>query len=196
MPPYAVLLKPSPQTPLTGERLVRAFHAAGVPSDVVQCLHLSPNLVARAVQHPRVGFVSFTGSVAGGRAVEQAATASATATSSATPDEGIFPLSFKGVALELGGKDPAYVREDADLEYTVEQLVDGAFFNSGQSCCSIEVSCDRHFLGVFVGCGGGGLGFWISAGGWWLVLGTWYLVDSLLEWDAMACIAWPRVEHA
>jgi hypothetical protein len=130
----------------------------------VQCLHLSPNLVARAVQHPRVGFVSFTGSVAGGRAVEQAATASATATSSAIPSEGIFPLSFKGVALELGGKDPAYVREDADLEYTVEQLVDGAFFNSGQSCCSIEVSCHCQFLGgCYVCC------VWWS--GWWLMPG-------------------------
>jgi acyl-CoA reductase-like NAD-dependent aldehyde dehydrogenase len=116
--------------------------------------------------------VSFTGSVAGGRAVEQATTASATATSSATHAEGIFPLSFKGVALELGGKDPAYVREDADLEYTVEQLVDGAFFNSGQSCCSIEVSCDCYF-GLFVGFGSLGFVFCVLVGGWWALVGTW-----------------------
>ncbi|KAG5643914.1 hypothetical protein DXG03_009486 [Asterophora parasitica] len=118
-----VLLKPSPQTPLTAERLADAFTAAGLPENVLTVLHLTPELTKRAVQDPRVQFVSFTGSVQGGRAVEQAAVAA---------------QGFKGVALELGGKDPAYVREDADLEYTVGELVDGAFFNSGQSCCSIE----------------------------------------------------------
>lgn len=119
----AVLLKPSPQTPLTAERFVAALHAAGVPADVVQVLHLSPELTSHAVAHPAVDFVSFTGSVAGGHAVEKAA---------------VDAKGFKGVALELGGKDPAYVRPDADLDYTVAELVDGAFFNSGQSCCAIE----------------------------------------------------------
>ncbi|KAG5637877.1 hypothetical protein H0H81_002840 [Sphagnurus paluster] len=119
----AVLLKPSPQTPVTAERFAAALVRAGVPEGVIQVVHLSPELTTRVVQHPAVDFVSFTGSVVGGRAVAQAAAAAS---------------GFTGVGLELGGKDPAYVREDADLDYTVAELVDGAFFNSGQSCCSIE----------------------------------------------------------
>jgi acyl-CoA reductase-like NAD-dependent aldehyde dehydrogenase len=82
----AVLLKPSPQTPLAGERFASALHAAGVPADLMQVLHLSPALVAKAVQHPKVDFVIFTGSVAGGRAIGQAAVAAD---------------GFKGVALEV-----------------------------------------------------------------------------------------------
>ncbi|CAL1702424.1 unnamed protein product [Somion occarium] len=119
----AVTLKPSPQTPLTAERFALALTQAGVPADVIQVVHLSPELTSFAASHPQVDFVSFTGSVPGGRSVEQAAVAG----------EG-----FKGVGLELGGKDPAYVRPDADLDYTVAELVDGAFFNSGQSCCAVE----------------------------------------------------------
>ncbi|KAH8105450.1 succinate semialdehyde dehydrogenase [Cristinia sonorae] len=119
----AVLFKPSPQTPLTAERLALALTRAGVPEDIIQALHLTPALTTFAVQHTAVDFVSFTGSVVGGEAVEKAA---------------VEAKGFKGVALELGGKDPAYVRPDADLEYTAEQLVDGALFNSGQSCCAIE----------------------------------------------------------
>ncbi|KAI0067784.1 succinate semialdehyde dehydrogenase [Artomyces pyxidatus] len=119
----AVLLKPSPQTPFTAERFALALTRAGVPGDVIQVLHLSPALATYAVQHPLVDFVSFTGSVVGGQAVEKAA---------------VEAPGFKGVALELGGKDPAYVRADADLDYTAAELVDGAFFNSGQSCCAVE----------------------------------------------------------
>jgi len=119
----SVLLKPSPQTPLTAERFALALTRAGVPEDIIQVVHLSPSLTSFAVQHSAVDFVSFTGSVVGGRAVEQAAVAA---------------KGFKGVALELGGKDPAYVRADADLNYTVPELVDGAMFNSGQSCCAVE----------------------------------------------------------
>jgi len=119
----SVLLKPSPQTPLTAERFVLALHRAGFPQDLIQVVHLSPELTAKAVKHPSVNFVSFTGSVAGGKAIAEAAVAAD---------------GFKGVALELGGKDPAYVREDADLKYTVAELVDGALFNSGQSCCAVE----------------------------------------------------------
>ncbi|KAG6889642.1 hypothetical protein C0995_015757 [Termitomyces sp. Mi166 len=118
-----VLLKPSPQTPVTAEQFASALIKAGLPKDVVQVTHLSLELARYVVRSPRVEFVSFTGSVKGGREVGRAAA------------EGD---GFKGVALELGGKDPAYVREDADLEYTVPELVDGAFFNSGQSCCAIE----------------------------------------------------------
>ncbi|KAG9312587.1 Aldehyde/histidinol dehydrogenase [Chiua virens] len=119
----AVLLKPSPQTPLVAERFVDMLHKAGVPQDLVQVLHLSPSLTTYVVQHALVDFVSFTGSVVGGQAVERAA---------------VEASGFKGVALELGGKDPAYVRPDADLQYAVAELVDGAMFNSGQSCCAIE----------------------------------------------------------
>ncbi|KAH9064100.1 succinate semialdehyde dehydrogenase [Lactarius vividus] len=119
----AVLLKPSPQTPLTAERLALALHRAGLPENVIQVLHLSPPLTTFVVQHPLVNFISFTGSVTGGHSVEKAA---------------VEAPGFKGVALELGGKDPAYVRADADLAYTVAELADGAFFNSGQSCCAVE----------------------------------------------------------
>ncbi|KAI0274730.1 succinate semialdehyde dehydrogenase [Gloeopeniophorella convolvens] len=119
----AVLLKPSPQTPLTAERMALALQRAGLPEDVFQVLHLSPSLATFAIQHPLVKFVSFTGSVIGGQAVEKAA---------------VEASGFKGVALELGGKDPAYVRADADLAYTAAEIVDGAFFNSGQSCCAVE----------------------------------------------------------
>ncbi|KAF7289958.1 Succinate semialdehyde dehydrogenase [Mycena indigotica] len=119
----AVLLKPSPQTPLSAEILADSLVHAGFPKDLIIPLHLTPELTTQAVQHPLVDFVSFTGSVAGGRAVEKAA---------------VGAPGFKGVALELGGKDPAYIRADADLEYTVAEIVDGALFNSGQSCCAVE----------------------------------------------------------
>ncbi|KAI0338180.1 succinate semialdehyde dehydrogenase [Trametopsis cervina] len=124
-----VILKPSPQTPLAGERFVNALLSAGVPQGVIQILHLTPALTQHVAAHPLVNFVSFTGSVMGGKGVERAAV------EATTPDGSI---GFKGVGLELGGKDPAYVRPDADLVYTVAELVDGAFFNSGQSCCAIE----------------------------------------------------------
>ena len=119
----SILLKPSPQTPEAAERIASALVAAGVPSNVVQVLHMSPELTSFVVKHPSIDFVSFTGSVPGGRSVEQAA---------------VEAEGFKGVALELGGKDPAYVRPDAELEYTVGELVDGALFNSGQRCCAVE----------------------------------------------------------
>ncbi|EPS94294.1 hypothetical protein FOMPIDRAFT_101659 [Fomitopsis schrenkii] len=118
----SVILKPSPQTPLAAERFALAWTRAELPTDLLQVAHLSPELTAFAVSHPKVDFVSFTGSVVAGKAVAQAAAGS----------------GFKGVGLELGGKDPAYVRADAKLDYTVAELVDGAMFNSGQSCCAIE----------------------------------------------------------
>jgi acyl-CoA reductase-like NAD-dependent aldehyde dehydrogenase len=77
--------------------------------------------VGRIIHDPRIGFVAFTGSVEGGHAVQRAAAE-----------------RFIGTTLELGGKDPAYVRADAFLESTIENLVDGVFFNSGQSCCAVE----------------------------------------------------------
>ncbi|KLO11966.1 ALDH-like protein [Schizopora paradoxa] len=119
----AVILKPSPQTPLTAERFQTALERAGLPKGVMQAVHMSPELTNHAVQSKLVSFVSFTGSVPNGKSIEKVA---------------VNADSFKGVALELGGKDPAYVRPDVDLEYTVNELVDGAFFNSGQSCCAVE----------------------------------------------------------
>jgi acyl-CoA reductase-like NAD-dependent aldehyde dehydrogenase len=116
-----VLLKHSSQTPLCAERYAEAARAAGLPEGVFQYLHLSHDQVERTIADPRVDFVAFTGSVAGGHAVVDAA-------------RGRFIQS----GLELGGKDPGYVREDADLAQAAESLVDGAFFNSGQSCCGIE----------------------------------------------------------
>lgn len=117
----SVILKHSSQTPLVAELFQQAFDAAGLPKGVFQSLHLDHAATLRLVAAPQIDFVAFTGSVAGGHAVQQAAS-----------------TRFIGVGLELGGKDPAYVREDADLASAIENLVDGAFFNSGQSCCGIE----------------------------------------------------------
>ena len=117
----AVLLKHSAQTPLCAERFAECFREAGLPAGVFQAVHLSHALTERAIRDPRVDFVAFTGSVAGGHAVQRAA-----------------GERFIGTGLELGGCDPAYVRHDADLAHAVENLVDGAFFNSGQSCCGIQ----------------------------------------------------------
>ncbi|MEP5719867.1 MAG: aldehyde dehydrogenase family protein, partial [Alphaproteobacteria bacterium] len=117
----AVVLKHATQTPLCGERIARAFEAAGAPDGLFQVLHLTHDQTARVVASPEIDFVAFTGSVPGGAAMEQAAAG-----------------RFIGIGLELGGKDPAYVRADADLAHAVENVTDGAFFNSGQSCCGIE----------------------------------------------------------
>src|SRR5207302_326473 len=117
----AVILKHSHQTPLCAERFAEAFAAAGLPAGVFQYLHLDHADTERIIASEEVDFVAFTGSVAGGHAVQRAAAG-----------------RFVGTGLELGGKDPAYVRADADLGHAVENLVDGAFFNSGQSCCAIE----------------------------------------------------------
>ena len=117
----AVVLKHSAQTPLCAERFLEAFASAGVPAGVFQYLHLSHADTARLMGDARVASVCFTGSVAGGRAVV-AATAS----------------GFATAGLELGGKDPAYVRADANLAHAVDTLTDGAFFNAGQSCCGIK----------------------------------------------------------
>jgi acyl-CoA reductase-like NAD-dependent aldehyde dehydrogenase len=117
----AVILKHSNQTPLCAERFDEAFKAAGLPEGVFQYLHCSHDQAAAMIASDAVDFVAFTGSVAGGHAVVKAAAG-----------------RFINAGLELGGKDPAYVRHDADLAHAVENLVDGAFFNSGQSCCGIE----------------------------------------------------------
>lgn len=117
----SVVLKHAPQTQIVAERFAEALQAAGLPDGVFQLLHLRDAEASAVAADGRVDHVAFTGSVRTGRVVQQAVS-----------------HRFIGVGLELGGKDPAYVRQDADLAHTVENLVDGAFFNSGQSCCGIE----------------------------------------------------------
>ena len=117
----SVILKHATQTLLVGERFAEAFRLAKLPEGLFQNLVLNHGQTAAIIGSGRVQQVNFTGSVAGGRAMESAASG-----------------HFLGMGLELGGKDPAYVRSDADLSHSVENLVDGSFFNSGQSCCGIE----------------------------------------------------------
>lgn len=116
-----VLLKHATQTLLVGERLARAFHSVGVPEGVLQNVFLDHATTSALIAEQAFDFVNFTGSVGGGRAMEQAAAG-----------------TFTGLGLELGGKDPGYVMEDADLDAAVESLIDAAMFNSGQCCCGIE----------------------------------------------------------
>jgi len=116
-----VVLKHATQTLLVGERMARAFHSAGVPEDVFQNLFLSHDVTNERIAGKAFDCVNFTGSVAGGQAMERAAAG-----------------TFTPVSTELGGKDPGYVMEDADLDAAVETLIDGAMFNSGQCCCGIE----------------------------------------------------------
>jgi acyl-CoA reductase-like NAD-dependent aldehyde dehydrogenase len=116
-----VILKHSAQTPLCGERFAECLQAAGLPAGVFQVLHASHEDTDRVIRDPRIDFVAFTGSVAGGHAVQRAAAS-----------------RFIGVGLELGGCDPVYVRPDANLAHAIENIVDGAYFNSGQSCCGLQ----------------------------------------------------------
>jgi acyl-CoA reductase-like NAD-dependent aldehyde dehydrogenase len=117
----SVVLKHASQTLLVGERLAQAFHAAGVPEDVFQNVVLDHATTEHLIQNRAFNFVNFTGSVGGGVAMEKAAAG-----------------TFTGLGLELGGKDPGYVRADADLDAAVDSLMDGAMFNAGQCCCGIE----------------------------------------------------------
>ncbi|KKZ65463.1 NAD-dependent aldehyde dehydrogenase [[Emmonsia] crescens] len=118
----AVILKPSPQTPTVVEQIASIFHEAGLPQDVLQYFHCgSPVDIESIVRSPLIDHICFTGSVAGGLAVQKAAAD-----------------RIVNVGLELGGNDPAYVRSDVDLSWAAEEIVDGAIFNSGQSCCAIE----------------------------------------------------------
>jgi acyl-CoA reductase-like NAD-dependent aldehyde dehydrogenase len=130
----AVILKHAAQTLLVGDRFQRAVDAAGLPAGLFKNLVLTHERTAAILAARGVDQVNFTGSVAGGRAIEAAAAG-----------------GFLGVGLELGGKDPGYVRADADIAHAVETLVDGAFFNSGQSCCGIErIYVDRTIYADFV----------------------------------------------
>lgn len=116
-----VILKHAAQTLKVGEHLAEAFQAAGIPHDVFQNVVLSHDVTSKLISERMFNFVNFTGSVAGGKAMEQAAAG-----------------TFTAISTELGGKDPGYVREDANIDAAVATLVDGAMFNSGQCCCGIE----------------------------------------------------------
>ncbi|MBO6542450.1 MAG: aldehyde dehydrogenase family protein [Alphaproteobacteria bacterium] len=116
-----VMLKHASQTPLVGERLAEAFKFAGVPEDVFCNVFLDHETTSALIAERSFGFVNFTGSVKGGVEMERAAAG-----------------TFTGMGLELGGKDPGYVMEDADLDAAVETLIDAAMYNSGQCCCGIE----------------------------------------------------------
>ena len=129
-----VILKHSDQTPLCAELIDRAFRDAGAPRGVFQYLHASHDITRRLIGAPEIGYVSFTGSARGGRLVEESAAG-----------------RFIGVGLELGGNDPAYVRDDANLDAAADALVDGAFFNAGQSCCGIQrIYVSRGVYDAFV----------------------------------------------
>ena len=118
----SVILKPSPQTPTIVEHITSIFEEAGLPKNVIQYFHSgSPSTIESIVKNPKVALVCFTGSVAGGLGVQKAASD-----------------RIVNVGLELGGKDPAYIRSDVDVAWAAEEIVDGAIFNSGQSCCSLE----------------------------------------------------------
>jgi len=117
----AVMLKHASQTPLVGERLAKAFHSVGIPRDIFQNVFLDHDTTSALISDRAFDFINFTGSVSGGVAMEKAAAG-----------------TFTGIGLELGGKDPGYVMEDANLDAAVETLIDGAMFNSGQCCCGIE----------------------------------------------------------
>tara|TARA_B110000261_G_scaffold140175_1_gene160046 strand:+ start:330 stop:1706 length:1377 start_codon:yes stop_codon:yes gene_type:complete len=133
----SVILKHSAQTPLCAEQLYQSAKKT-LPKDVFNFLHLNHKDSLKIVSDKRINFVSFTGSVKAGYDVQKAT-----------------HNKFIDMTLELGGKDPAYARYDCDLEKTVENLVDGSFFNSGQSCCGIErIYVDEkiynNFLELFV----------------------------------------------
>ncbi len=117
----AVVLKHASQTLLAGERMVEAFTKAGIPADLFQNVFLDHDTTSALIAGNNFGFVNFTGSVGGGQQMERAAAG-----------------TFTGVGTELGGKDPGYVMDDADLDAAVDTLIDAAMFNSGQCCCGIE----------------------------------------------------------
>ena len=125
----AVMLKAAAQTLLTGEIMAEAFHASGVPADIFQNVVLDHAGTEALIGARSFGFVNFTGSVMGGQAIERAAAG-----------------TFTSLGLELGGKDPGYVMDDADLDWAVDVLMDGAMFNSGQCCCGIERVYVHHSL--------------------------------------------------
>ena len=129
-----VILKHSSQTPLCAEQLFDAATKASLPKNIFQFLHLDHSSTSKVISDNRINHVLFTGSVSGGREIKKS-----------------IGTRFIGAGLELGGKDPAYVRSDCNLEHAIENLVDGSYFNSGQSCCGIErIYVDEKIYNKFV----------------------------------------------
>ena len=130
----AVILKHAAQTLLVGERFQMAFDKVGLPAGLFQNIVLSHAQTEALLASGAIDHCNFTGSVAGGKVIEKAAAG-----------------TFTSLGLELGGKDPAYVRADAKLDHAIENLVDGAYYNSGQCCCGIErVYVDEKVYDDFV----------------------------------------------
>jgi len=128
-----IILKHSSQTPLCAEQLNKAIEEANLPEGVFQFLHLDHSSTSKIISDYRIDHVLFTGSVSGGKEVKKA-----------------IGQRFINAGLELGGKDPAYVRKDCNLNHAIENLADGAFFNSGQSCCGIErIYVDKEIYNDF-----------------------------------------------
>lgn len=117
----AVVLKHASQTLLAGERLEQAFASAGLPEGLFVNIRLDHRDTSSLISNKSFDFINFTGSVGTGRSIEKAAAG-----------------TFTPIGLELGGKDPGYVRADANVDAAVDTLIDGAMFNSGQCCCGIE----------------------------------------------------------
>ncbi len=129
----AVLYKPSEFASLTGLEIADLLHQAGVPADVFQCV-IGGGGIGAALLREKIDAVFFTGSYATGRRIAEAVAGSLTK-----------------VQLELGGKDPAYVLDDADVAVAAESLADGAFYNTGQSCCSVErIYVHEAVAGAFI----------------------------------------------
>ncbi len=129
-----VILKHSSQTPLCAEQLFDAATKASLPKNIFQFLHLDHSSTSKVISDNRINHVLFTGSVSGGIEIKKS-----------------IGTRFIGAGLELGGKDPAYVRSDCNLEHAIENLVDGSYFNSGQSCCGIErIYVDENIYNKFV----------------------------------------------
>ena len=122
----SVVLKHSDQTPLAAEHFAEAFIAAGLPKGVFQILHMDHDATARVLGDDRIDHVAFTGSVSGGMAVNRALS------------NRLGLKRFIGSGMELGGNDPAYVRADANIAHAAANVIEGALFNSGQSCCGVE----------------------------------------------------------
>jgi acyl-CoA reductase-like NAD-dependent aldehyde dehydrogenase len=130
----AVIVKHSPRTPLTGHAFAKAFESAGAPRGLVQALDCSHPMSEKIIGDARVDHAVFTGSVFGGHRIAQAAA-----------------QRFMHVGFELGGNDPAYVAPDCDFDFAVENIVDGAMYNAGQSCCAVErVYVHRSLYNRFV----------------------------------------------
>ena len=117
----AVLIKHARLTPLCGDAFIEAFRQTSLPANLVASIRVDHKMITRLIAQRAVDFISFTGSVEGGREVYRQASA-----------------QLLDMGLELGGKDPALVCEDANFDFAVTNLVDGAFYNAGQSCCAVE----------------------------------------------------------